>query len=57
MNVMSKTDRAMRMRVKLLRSCISFWLKTQIERPLPRSPKENGNEKLKIIMKEGAVIS
>ena len=38
MNVMSKTDRAMRILVKLLRNWISFLLRTNIERPLPKRP-------------------
>ena len=38
MNVMSKTDRAMRILVKLLRNWISFLLRTKIERPLPKRP-------------------
>ena len=38
MNVMSKTERAMRILVKLLRNWISFLLRTNIERPLPKRP-------------------
>ena len=36
--VMSKTDKAMRIREKLLRNWISLLLRTRIDRPLPRRP-------------------
>ena len=38
MKMMSKTDKAIRIREKLVRNCISFLLRTKIDRPFPKSP-------------------